>query len=346
MGGLIFAQVRSTRSQFLPAGQGFGAAPARRLGRAPQPVPDFGEGRYILRNWKARKTNAASRADGVTRPFRRPFGARECNPARRRGATSMSPTCTVMGLASNAKRPTEAGKLTRTALLENQSKSSARRAGRPEMLPEERRGRLREGSRSRERRRASDGRLERTFLPCFSQRGRADDIRAMGYEMMETRARVMTPCSRATAATSAHPSQLGVEISLKMRLKIERDIEMLETAQHEITQLERLGHRRRSYEHRRSDKSSGSPRASHASSRQSPHSRRRITRAAIEHAGVTRGRITHGRINAAESSGGTESRRGTAAWPPRNRLRVKGLGDKLGYPRASFVLPLTFLHQP
>ncbi len=253
----------------------------------------------------------------------------------------MSPTCTVMGRVPNAKRPTEAGKLTRTALLENKSKSSTRRAGGPETLTEMRRGSLREGSPTRERRRASDGRLQRTFRHSFFQRGRADDIRAMGYETMETRARAMTPCSRATAATSAHPSELGLEMSLKIRLKVERDIGMLETAQHEKTQLVPLGHRRRSYEQRGSDKSSMAPRASNASSQQSPHSRPHITRAAIEHTAIEHAAITHGRrISTAPIHHAAE------AWPPRNPLRVNGLGDKLGYPRATFVLPLTFLHQP
>ena len=32
--------------------------------------------------------------------------------------------------------------------------------------------------------------------------------------------------------------------------------------------------------------------------------------------------------------------------PPRKPLRVKGLGDKLGYPQATFVPPLILLHQP
>ena len=32
--------------------------------------------------------------------------------------------------------------------------------------------------------------------------------------------------------------------------------------------------------------------------------------------------------------------------PPRKTLRVKGLGDKLGYPRATFVPPLIFLQHP
>ena len=32
--------------------------------------------------------------------------------------------------------------------------------------------------------------------------------------------------------------------------------------------------------------------------------------------------------------------------PPRKLLRVKGLGDKLGYPRATFVPPLIFSHHP
>jgi hypothetical protein len=332
------AQVRSGRSQFLPAGQGFGAAPARRAGRGARAGAELRRGETHLRKWKARNTNSASRADGVTRPFRRPFGARECNPARRGGATSMSPTCTVMSRAANAKRPTEAGKLTRTALLENKSKSSPRRATRPETLLEMRRGSLRKGSPSRERRRASDGRGERTFRHSFFQRRRAGEIRAMGDETMETHARVVAPCSRATAATSARPSELGVEISLKMRLRIGLYIGMLETAQLEVTLLEPLGHGRRSYEQGWSDKSSMAPRASNASSQQSPHARPRITRAAIEHAGITHGRISPirvSRINAAAE-----------AWPPRNRLRVKGLGDKLGYLRASFVLPLTFLHQP
>lgn len=127
-------------------------------------------GEIILRRRKASKTNAASGADVVTRPFRRPFGARECNHARRSGATSMSPTCTVTSSAGNAKRPTEAGKLTGTALLENNSKSSARRASGPETLPEMRRGRLWGGS-------------------C--RRGRADDMRAMEHETMETPARAI-----------------------------------------------------------------------------------------------------------------------------------------------------------
>jgi hypothetical protein len=41
----------------------------------------------------------------------------------------------------------------------------------------------------------------------------------------------------------------------------------------------------------------------------------------------------------------TRMKKCALARPPRKLLRVNGLGDKLGYPRATFVPPLIFLHQ-
>jgi hypothetical protein len=250
----------------------------------------------MLRNWKTQKTDAALRADGVTRLFRRPFGARECNPARRAGATGMSPTCTVFGSAPHAKRPTEAVKLTRTALLENEleneSKSSAGPASGRETPPEKRRGRLWGGAGSRERWRAADGRVERGVY----RQDRAEDIRAMGHETMETHARVMPQFSE-----------------------------------------QRCSERRRSYEHRSSDKTSASPRGAMGPSRQGPHSRAHITSARIEQA--------MSRISRIKTRVKTGIKKCALARPPRKLLRVNGLGDKLGYLRATFVPPLIFLHQ-
>jgi hypothetical protein len=226
----------------------------------------------MLRKWKAQKTNAALRTDGVTRLFRRPFGARECNPARRGGATGMSPTCTVLGSAPNAKRPTEAVKRTRTAFLENESKSSAGPASGRETPLEERRGRP-WGSRSGSRQGslAAEGRVERGF----AGQGRADDIRAMGHETMETHARVMPPCS------DQWISDQRIPIPARF-LELEAEIR-LETRRLGMTPLERLGRRRRSYEHRSSDKTSDA-RATDGRSRQGPCSRAHITRAGIKQA--------------------------------------------------------------
>jgi hypothetical protein len=285
----------------------------------------------MLRKWKAQKTNAALHADGVTRLFRRPFGARECNPARRSGATGMSPTCTVLGSAPNAKRPTEAVKRTRTALLENEleneSKSSAGPASGRETPLEERRGRL-WGSRSGSRRRslAAADRIERGFSgQGLSGQGRADDIRAMGQEM-ETHARVMPPCLDQRTSDQRIPiPACSLELEAEIRL---------ETRRIGMTPLERLGRRRRSYEHRSSDKTSDA-RATDGRSRQGPRSRAHITRAGIKQA--------MSRIKTRMKS---SMKNCAVARPPRKLLRVNGLGDKLGYPRATFVPPLIFLLQP
>jgi hypothetical protein len=271
----------------------------------------------MLRNWKAQKTNAALRAAGMTRLFRRPFGARECNPARRCGATRMSPPCTILGSAPNAKRPTEAVELTTRAFLETQPPSSAGRARGREAPPEKRRGRSWRRSGSRDRWRAPDGRVERAVV----RQDRADDVRARGHETMETHARIVPPCSDDTTAIPAGALDFEAEIRL-------------ETRRFGTTRLERLGRRRRSYEQRSSDKTSDSHRATQGPAPQGSHSRAFITRVGIEQAMSRSTRISSTRMEKC-----------ALARPPRKLLRVNGLGDKLGYPRATFVPPLIFLHQ-
>lgn len=343
--------VRSTRSQFSRRARAWARLLQGQRGEHRIPALNFGEGRDILRKWKPQKTNAASRADGVARPFRRPSGARECDHARHAGATSMSPTCTVLGSTPNAKRHTEAGKLTSTALLENKKKSPARRTPGPETLPETRRVGLWGGCWSRERRRASDGHLERGSC----RHDRADEM-GMGHETMETHARAMLSCSNETAPIPERCSGPELKNWLKVRLGM-RPLEMtsneseFETTVLEATVLETLRRRRRSYEHRPSDKPSDAPRASNASSQQRAHE---VRPPCSTHpcslpqpsARISRPHRARRRALRAEADAALRAEADAAARPPRKILRVKGLGDKLGYPRANFVQPLIFLHQP
>jgi hypothetical protein len=94
---------------------------------------------------------------------------------------------------------------------------------------------------------------------------------------------------------------------------------------------EPLQHQRRSHEHESSDKSSDYPRLpSVCRKRHRSTPRPLITRPRIMWPRITRPRITQL----------------APARPPRKPLRVKGLGDKLGYPQATFAPPSIFSQQP
>jgi hypothetical protein len=330
-------QVRSGRSHSSPAGPSLRRGSCKAMRGAPEQALNFVEGRYILRTWKALKTYAGAGAD-VTRQYRRPFGALECDPERRAGATSVSAPCTVVDSPPNAKRPTEAGKLTRTALVENKSKLPARSPAR-ETLPEIRRGRLWGASWNGERPRASEAaRLEHSSFR-YIQHGRAHDIQMMGHAT-ETHARAMLPRTNEMAPVRALSSRLEAEIRLKTCLRPcsnEHRSSPDSAASHATpwpfgSTSELTGPRAPTFrtELRHSSISSiARPPHSFDSYRQSfrTQTRPQMTRPRMTRPWTTRPRTTPAR-------------------PPRKLLRVNGRGDKLGYPQASFVPPLIFSHQP
>jgi hypothetical protein len=294
----------------LPAGQSRGAARARACawdsdddGMRRRRVLMFAEGRFILPRRKAQNSTFDSREDVAATRFRRPFGARRSDQARRGGATAMSPRCMGLSSARHAKRPTEAGTRTRTAVVENKSKSSARSANGLETLPETRRARLCERFDNRERRRASDG---------GARRRRCHEGQRMGQQMMGIHAREMAPRA---GERRAFPIRFEAEISLEQgSLDSSPALSLL------------------------------APRAPHhperATSRQERPWPQRLERPWPQ-------RLERPWPQKQDSGDNSGARARTYPDRPlRKPLRVKCLGDKLGYPRATFVLPLTFLHQP
>jgi hypothetical protein len=298
-------------------------------------------------------------------PFQRPFGTCGSDPAARHGKTSLSRR--RAGGVRRTKRPTEAGKRTTPAFLENKSKSCARCANGQETPPEMMRVRLLEGSRNHVRRHASGRRFQRgTF-----QRKRADDIQTMGHETTKTDAHATPPPAAATLLFPTVCATPRAESRLATAPR-EPTPGSSSCARHDPTVQ-----RRRWKQQLWSKKSSCARVASVPSAQRSlirkPPARNRVhptprtARAPLRRASIalialhmTRHCIRQHCLQpcspqpcSPRSRGGRQpgsiqlrSDGRAAARVPRKLLRVQCLSDKLGYLRAAFLSPSIFLHQP